>query len=92
MTNRTRTGVAVAAASVGVIANTVATLATAFSCACRLRCGGGELDRRLRVSVQRKHAANRKLRAARPGRVCAAEFGGKLRRELLDVARRELRQ
>jgi hypothetical protein len=39
-----------------------------------------------------KHAANRKLRAARPGRVRAAEFGGKLRRELLDVARRELRQ
>ena len=69
MTNRTRTGVAVAAASVGVIANTVATLATAFSFACQLRCGGGELYRRLRVSVQRQTRGEPEIacRSARAG-------------------------
>ena len=69
MTNRTRTGVAVAAASVGVIANTVATLATAFSCACQLRCGGGELYRQLRVSVQRQTRGEPEIacRSARAG-------------------------
>ena len=61
MINRTRTGVAVAAASVGVIANTVATLATAFSCASQLRCGGGKLYSDGSASPPNgKHAANRK--------------------------------
>jgi hypothetical protein len=71
MIKRTRTGVAVAAASVGVIANTVATLATAFSCTCQLRCGGGKLysDGTRRPLVEARAAPGRSQhdrRMARP--------------------------
>jgi len=72
---------------------TVATLATAFSCARQLRCGGGELYRRaqgLRPMANTRRTGD--CVPLGPGEYARRSSGGKLRGELLDLARRELRQ